>query len=113
MAAEYRLSARADHDLTEIYVYTFEKFGELQADRYLLKLHDCMQRVAQDPATGKNIQSSAGDYRRLRLWEPPHLLSWCLLRCFRGARPAPCHGLPTPSYGMSKRTQIDSDPVTA
>jgi plasmid stabilization system protein ParE len=65
MAAEYRLSARADRDLTEVYIYTFEKFGELQADRYLLKLHDCMQRLAQEPGTGRVVHEVTGDYRRL------------------------------------------------
>jgi toxin ParE1/3/4 len=64
MAAEYRLSERADRDLTEIYIYTFEKFGELQADRYLLKLHDCLQRLAQEPRTGRSVREVAGNYRR-------------------------------------------------
>jgi len=64
MAAEYSLSARADQDLTEIYVYTFEKFGELQADHYLLRLHDGMQRLAREPGAGKDVQGLAGDYRR-------------------------------------------------
>ena len=64
MAAEYRLSARADRDLTEIYTYTFEKFGERQADRYLLKLHDCLQHLAQEPGAGRPVREVAGDYRR-------------------------------------------------
>lgn len=64
MAAEYRLSARADRDLTEIYVYTFKKFGESQADRYLLQLHGCMQPVAHEPGAGRSVQGLAGDYRR-------------------------------------------------
>jgi len=64
MAAEYRLSARADRDLAEIYVYTFEKFGELQSDRYLLKLHDCLQRLAPEPDRGRVVRDVTGDYRR-------------------------------------------------
>lgn len=64
MAADYRLSARADRDLAEVYLYTFEKFGESQADRYLLKLHDCMLRLAQEPGTGRLVREVPGDYRR-------------------------------------------------
>lgn len=64
MAAKYRLSARADQDLTEIYVYTFEEFGEQQADRYLLRLHDCMERAAREPGVGKAVRELAGDHRR-------------------------------------------------
>ncbi|HUO88310.1 MAG TPA: type II toxin-antitoxin system RelE/ParE family toxin [Rhizomicrobium sp.] len=60
MAADYRLSARADRDLTEIYIYTFEKFGEAQADRYLLELHDCLQRLAGEPGSGRALREVTG-----------------------------------------------------
>jgi len=64
MAADYRLSARADRDLTEIYIYTFEKFGEAQADRYLLELHDCLQRLAGEPGSGRALREVTGNYWR-------------------------------------------------
>ena len=35
---DYELSQKADQDLTEIYLYSFENFGEDRADKYFLDL---------------------------------------------------------------------------
>jgi toxin ParE1/3/4 len=41
--AEYVLSKAADTDLNDIYTYSYETFGEHQADTYFFDLRDCLR----------------------------------------------------------------------
>lgn len=54
--AKVELSEAADRDLTEIYIYSFQEFGERQADAYLSALDDCISRLAESPALGRSIE---------------------------------------------------------
>jgi toxin ParE1/3/4 len=51
--ADYVLSNAADADLDGIYTYSFETFGEVQADAYFLGLRDCLQQLAETPHLGR------------------------------------------------------------
>ncbi len=45
----YKLTAEAENDLTEIYIFGFQKFGETQAERYFSELEDCFTVLGQTP----------------------------------------------------------------
>jgi toxin ParE1/3/4 len=62
--AAYELSQAADRDLTEIYVYSFQQFGEAQADAYLVALGECMAQLAEAPRLGRAIDHLRSGYRR-------------------------------------------------
>ena len=62
--ASYELSGPADRDLTEIYAYSYRRFGEATADGYLLALHDCFALLAAQPAMGRSIDRLRSGYFR-------------------------------------------------
>ena len=62
--ASYELSEFADRDLTEIYVYSYRRFGESRADAYLLALHDCFALLADQPTMGRSIDYLRTGYFR-------------------------------------------------
>ena len=47
------LSARAEADLREIWLYTFKTWGEAQADRYLDELGSILRECGAEPERGK------------------------------------------------------------
>jgi toxin ParE1/3/4 len=55
--ADYVLSNTAEADLDGIYVYSFETFGETQADAYFLSLRDCLQTLAEKPRMGQSAKT--------------------------------------------------------
>ncbi|MBF0269322.1 MAG: type II toxin-antitoxin system RelE/ParE family toxin [Alphaproteobacteria bacterium] len=52
---EYVLSNKAADDLDGIYVYSFQAFGEVQADAYFNSLSDCLQSLADNPSLGHAV----------------------------------------------------------
>ena len=54
--AELRLSERALDDLEEIFFYTIEKFGLVQAEHYKSLIEAGLARVAEDPRLGHPIE---------------------------------------------------------
>lgn len=58
---------RAEDDLVDIWLYSFEKWGADQADHYLDKLDEGITRIAQDPAIGKACSHIRQGYRRLHV----------------------------------------------
>ena len=48
----FRLSEQAVNDLEEIFVYTIETFGLLQAEKYKTALEAGLTRIAADPRKG-------------------------------------------------------------
>jgi toxin ParE1/3/4 len=52
--AGYRLTKQAVADLTDIYLYTFETFGEAQAERYVEDMYGCVALIAENPQLGHN-----------------------------------------------------------
>jgi toxin ParE1/3/4 len=57
------ISERAEKDLREIWRWSFDKFGEAQADRYLDALDDGMRQCSETPEGGKQR-----DTARLGYW---------------------------------------------
>lgn len=45
----YKLTPEAENDLIEIYVYGFQKFGEMQAEKYFSELEGCFQILSEKP----------------------------------------------------------------
>lgn len=61
---KYELSRAADHDLDDIYVYTFREFGVLQADVYFESLEECLSKLAENPLLGVDAGNVRAGYRR-------------------------------------------------
>jgi len=53
--ADYQLSVKAEHDLTEIYIFSYQNFGEAKADAYLFGLEDAFSHLAENPLLGRKI----------------------------------------------------------
>ncbi|MFC3228392.1 type II toxin-antitoxin system RelE/ParE family toxin [Marinibaculum pumilum] len=51
----YRFTRSAQEDLIDIWLYTQERWGEVQADSYQDALHLCCQRIAAGEAQSKPI----------------------------------------------------------
>lgn len=60
---KYELTEAADADLSDIYSFTFTKFGERQADAYFESLEDCLMRLAGSPQLGREIGFLRKGYR--------------------------------------------------
>lgn len=52
----YRLSEKADQDIQSIFEFGVERFGIVQAETYLLGLHDEMAVVAARPQTWPHVE---------------------------------------------------------
>ncbi|MGL1887024.1 MAG: type II toxin-antitoxin system RelE/ParE family toxin [Reichenbachiella sp.] len=51
---DYRLSNECELDIFEIYEYGIEKFGLIQAQEYLIGLHDLFRTLAENTNIGRN-----------------------------------------------------------
>ena len=60
---DYRLTAAADADLSDIYAYTFLEFGERRAEAYFESLEDCLNRLASNPQLGRDVTLLREGYR--------------------------------------------------
>lgn len=52
--AQFNITPRAKEDLRGIWCYTFEVWGEAQADQYVSALYDRFGWLAQQPQIGKH-----------------------------------------------------------
>lgn len=64
--AEFKLSARAEADLLDIYDYTERVFGSYQADAYLGGLERTFDLLANFPRIGTSMDNLAPGHRRFR-----------------------------------------------
>lgn len=55
MSLTYTLSEKARDDYVSIYAYTFEAFGESQAETYTNKLLDALDRITAHPEIGRKM----------------------------------------------------------
>ena len=60
--AGYTLSNRAAEDLSEIYRYSHERFGEAKADAYLSGLEEAFQTLAERPGLGRSVSEIRSGY---------------------------------------------------
>lgn len=49
MSNSYFLTREAKEDLWRIYEFGVYKFGETQADKYVIMLHDCFDKITSNP----------------------------------------------------------------
>lgn len=54
MARQFNLTPRARDDLQGIWTYSFEVWGETQADRYVTEIYERFSWLAARPRTGKH-----------------------------------------------------------
>ena len=62
--ADYELSQKADEDLTTIFLFSYERFGEARADAYLLALDESFAKLAEQPLLGRRIDHIRKGYLR-------------------------------------------------
>lgn len=62
--ADYELSNKADADLTEIYIFSYQRFGEAKADAYLQAIEKRFLMLAEQPLLGHRIDRIHKGYFR-------------------------------------------------
>ncbi len=63
--ALFRLSRRAEADLSGIGAYTLRTWGDDQAIRYIIELEACCQMLAANPALGRSCDDVRSGLRRM------------------------------------------------
>jgi len=61
---KYRLSKDAERDIVDSYVYSFQQFGETQAERYHQTLTACFAALASNPDMGRDFGFVKANSRR-------------------------------------------------
>jgi len=62
--ASYTISNKASQDLEDIYLYTFRKWSEQQADRYYRLLLSELEFLAENPLTAESMEHIRPGYRK-------------------------------------------------
>jgi len=62
--AEYRLTPAAERDLEAIWIYTFQRWGVEQANRYIDILTEAFARLSQSPLAAPPCDQIRPGYRR-------------------------------------------------
>lgn len=65
MMPSFTLTNLAKADLKEIGLYTQEKWGSDQRDKYLTMLDTCFHKLATNPLKGKDCSGIRNGYRKL------------------------------------------------
>jgi len=61
---EYYLSNKATHDLEEIFIFSYTRFGAARAEAYLTALEECFISLAHNPVLGKDVGYIREGYRK-------------------------------------------------
>ena len=70
--SRYRLTPAAQRDLSSIWDFTHERWGDRQAETYVTELRAAIERVADDPGRGRPCDEIREGYRRYSIGS--HLL---------------------------------------
>lgn len=62
----FRRTREAEADIADIYRYSFENFGEIQADTYHNDLADCFRLLADTPLLGRDYSFLRPGLRRYK-----------------------------------------------
>jgi len=62
-----RKHARAESDLIEIWLYTYEQWGEVHAERYFDELEQGINQLEHHPELGRRCDHIRHGYRSLRI----------------------------------------------
>ena len=80
----YKLIAKSEQDLEDIYEYTYLNWGELQADKYLSELNKAFDMLSAFPNLGKKfnhaINVSTYPYKSNNIVHLVHLKEIVILR---------------------------------
>jgi len=60
----FSLRPRAIADLEDIWDYSTETWGSVQAERYLRLINDCFRKIAENPKTGRSCDAIRKGYRK-------------------------------------------------
>jgi len=63
----FKISNEANHDLENIWLYTFETWSAEQADRYFNLLLDEIEHLAKNPHYGKDVSYIRKGYYRSKV----------------------------------------------
>ena len=63
MTGNYKLSLEAKEDLRRIYLYGFENWGEVQADKYYFSFFECFEIIAEKPYMYQSVDYIRKGYR--------------------------------------------------
>jgi len=65
MPNDYKLTPAAKNDLQEIWRYTFERWGEQQAEKYVFQFEKTFHDLVKTPYLGRPRPDIQKDYRSL------------------------------------------------
>lgn len=74
----YRLTPAAQRDLSSIWDYTREQWGEHQAETYVLEIRNAIERIAERPDRGQAVDEIRAGYRRYAIGR--HLIYFIVRR---------------------------------
>jgi len=63
----YKISHEANHDIENIWIYTFEVWSLEQADRYINLIIDEIEYLTENPQSGKDCSQIRKGYFRSRV----------------------------------------------
>ena len=63
--SKIRISPKADNDLLEMWLYSFEEWGEAQAEHYYSLIYTGIDRLGDNPRLGKACDFVSQGYRSL------------------------------------------------
>lgn len=63
----YKISVKAADDIENIWFYTFENWSAEQADKYVKLILDEIERLSQNPDSGKDVSHIRKGYRRSKV----------------------------------------------
>lgn len=64
---KYIISQEAANDLEKIWLYTFENWSQVQADRYFNLIIDEIENITKDPKSGKDYNHVRKGYLQSRV----------------------------------------------
>lgn len=62
--SSYQVTERAAREIFEIFLFSIERFGVNQAERYEQSLRDCFSLLAENPRLGRRSDSISPGLRR-------------------------------------------------
>lgn len=63
--ANYKLSSKAEFDLTVMYEFGISKFGLIQAQKYFFEMHDTFELLSANSVLGRDASEYINELKRL------------------------------------------------
>ena len=65
--ADYKLSVKAEFDLTVMYEFGISKFGLLQAQKYFFEMHDTFEVISENKDLGRDSSEYINELKRFSI----------------------------------------------